>query len=427
LAMAPNFHKRQRFHALIELGSKPFIAGVGPPQFGNAFLSPGEPATPDNVIIKNCKLGLTSHHGIHGNHNQGVKIHNVEIRDFEVAGIHLNGASNIDIQDAAIGPSLKQTFNARLSQTIFLDHLMNTLLPTSPHISVLREQAKVTIRGEEKTVKDVFKELHDALQTFFASTTGPLLPLVGDGTALPDGSAVYGIVIHTTGPAAGDFGSCPFLQATAQDRMVHGVSLKNVQVKDLGVHVDQITRLKLEGNQVMGPAGDVFNWRVLTDSEDRYVGDLIGDAQLSVGAFKKFLVNTPGVDQGALAWYFGGVHMPDDILTWASVKDAKWTGGRDFLCNGDAMSHANKGAVGLFLSNLNDGKFEGVTVSNIANTGGVDASGARCTQDGYKGADSRGLALVNSPAVETTGISVNAATITAASGGAVHDIQKWST
>merc|ERR1719473_1451526 len=56
IKMSERFHKRQRFFANIELGSKPFISGAGPPQFASAFLGSAPVVVPNNVVIQNCKL-----------------------------------------------------------------------------------------------------------------------------------------------------------------------------------------------------------------------------------------------------------------------------------------------------------------------------------------------------------------------------------
>ncbi len=90
----------QRFYAHIEVGPSPFSAG-GPHNF-NADV-PYKACK--NIVIKNGKLGLTSHHGIHGNLPSNVLINNLEIFDFEVGGIHLNGASNVEVKNCVIGPS----------------------------------------------------------------------------------------------------------------------------------------------------------------------------------------------------------------------------------------------------------------------------------------------------------------------------------
>ena len=94
---------RQRFFSVIELAAKPFLANVGPPQFGSSS-SPLNAAT--NVLITNGTLGTSSHHGIHGNENQKVWVHGVHIKDFEVGGAHFNGGSDIYLSDTDIGPSL---------------------------------------------------------------------------------------------------------------------------------------------------------------------------------------------------------------------------------------------------------------------------------------------------------------------------------
>merc|ERR1719171_1326365 len=62
------------------------------------------------VTINKCELGLSSHHGIHGNNAIGVTIKNGLIKDFEVAGIALNGGHTVTIEDMTVGPSLFSSF-----------------------------------------------------------------------------------------------------------------------------------------------------------------------------------------------------------------------------------------------------------------------------------------------------------------------------
>lgn len=407
IEMTEAFHKRQRFFSSIELGSKPFISGTGPPQFANSVLSPANPRVANNVVVKNCKLGLSSHHGIHGNNNDGVTLQNLQIKDFEVGGVHLNGASNVVVENTDIGPSLKRTFRADLSQAILLDHLLNTLLLTQPDLNALRLTTEITLSGQTETVDAVFNKLHDELNEFLTHSTGNLVPLFGDGTDLPDGSAVYGLVIHKTGPAVADFGSCPFLDAKADGKMISNVTLKNINIHDLEVKVFQMTRLMLDGNQVMGPAGDVFNFVRSTTQDRVYVGNPLSDAQLAAGALKRAAetLELPGFDKSVLPWCFGATHIPEAVVHWAAGTDP-WEGGGSFECQGDAMSHHNKGAVGLRLSYLTQPMIENVDVNGVSNTGIVDADPSLCTASNYKGLDSRGVAIVNGEDVETGGITV---------------------
>ena len=99
---------QQRFFALIEIGNTPFLSGSGPTDFGKS------PQNVDNIYIHNGELGLTSHHGIHSNQATNVKISNLKIYDFEVAGIQFNGFNGIIIENVDIGPSshnVKRIYN----------------------------------------------------------------------------------------------------------------------------------------------------------------------------------------------------------------------------------------------------------------------------------------------------------------------------
>lgn len=89
---------QQRFFSIIEIGKSPFIKGSGPTSFGKL-------STVKNVYIHNGKLGLSSHHGIHSNNAENIHLENLEIRDFEVGGIQMNGFRNLKIIDIDIGPS----------------------------------------------------------------------------------------------------------------------------------------------------------------------------------------------------------------------------------------------------------------------------------------------------------------------------------
>lgn len=92
----------QRFYAHIELGSAPFVPNTGPHDFSTNFL----PAK--NVTIQNGILSQSSHHGVHGNNCDNIKLLNLKIKDFEVAAISLNGATNVVVESNIIGPIFKQ-------------------------------------------------------------------------------------------------------------------------------------------------------------------------------------------------------------------------------------------------------------------------------------------------------------------------------
>ena len=92
----------QRFFSLIELNETPFIKNQGPSNFGEISYN-------NYIYIKNGKLGLTSHHGIHGNGNKNILIEDLDISNFEVAAIALNGSENCVINKVNIHDSSKDT------------------------------------------------------------------------------------------------------------------------------------------------------------------------------------------------------------------------------------------------------------------------------------------------------------------------------
>ena len=89
LCQSKEHHIQQRFYANIELASTPFIPKQGPANFGDSIVSA------DNCWITNGYLGLSSHHGIHGNGMKNCIIENLNIYDYEVGAISINGGENI--------------------------------------------------------------------------------------------------------------------------------------------------------------------------------------------------------------------------------------------------------------------------------------------------------------------------------------------
>ena len=92
------FSVQQRFYANIELASSPFIPLQGPGSFGNTIVAASK------TLIANGDLGLSSHHGIHGNGMSEIIIQNLTIHEFEVAGIALNGGTNCLVRNVQIYP-----------------------------------------------------------------------------------------------------------------------------------------------------------------------------------------------------------------------------------------------------------------------------------------------------------------------------------
>ncbi len=118
LQQTDEFYLVQRFFNAIELNDRVFAQNNGVSSLnyqrtdrlieGEALA--GSIMKPRNVVIKNGVIGKSSHSGIHGNGVTGLTIFNVNIRDFEVSGIHCNGCKNVEITDSKVGPSMTEKF-----------------------------------------------------------------------------------------------------------------------------------------------------------------------------------------------------------------------------------------------------------------------------------------------------------------------------
>jgi len=107
-AVHPHFIDTQllKVFSLIELANMPFPNIKK--EFG--FSDVTHAVYAHNVTIKNGTIGTSPHHGIHGNNNADVQLYDLVIRDWEVAGIALNGLKNGVIRNISIS-GLEHTFS----------------------------------------------------------------------------------------------------------------------------------------------------------------------------------------------------------------------------------------------------------------------------------------------------------------------------
>lgn len=80
------------------MASAPFIPDTGPAR----FVSRDFKAASNFQLKGPGTIGLSSHHGIHGNNNANVWINNVQFRDFEVAAVALNNVKGLKITNCNV-------------------------------------------------------------------------------------------------------------------------------------------------------------------------------------------------------------------------------------------------------------------------------------------------------------------------------------
>lgn len=380
------FAVAQRFFAVIELGNMPFIPKQGPANFGSNFVGA------NHCTIKNGIIGRSSHHGIHGNQSDYLKIQNVTIRDFEVAGISVNSTYKCKISDVKIGPgSVKVPVLGNFSAARFMRQFYR--------LAEMKTEAKLDMTpllNLENEVKAVFDEVK--------ATGMSTHPLFGNPGGLPDGNN-YGILVHVKGIAVNDY-----IEEDFKEKLSSHVEIDKVLVCDMHIKVNEIVGIsKPDGSGVqVDPSGSVIQILEIKAEDDTPIHNALADAQMNLA---KFVLdnNITGVgklniEQSLVDWYYGNAD-------WNSVIST----GSKFKCNGDSMFHVNKGLHGIRVDGVNHLRIKRTHIKRIKNTGlmGDDISCGNYLishdqqeRKGYHGADVSGLHFSFCKNVEVQGIRI---------------------
>lgn len=442
----PEHYYAQRFFSVIELADRPFVAAKGPPQF-SALKHRIHPAK--HVVIENGVLGLSSHHGIHGNKCSRITLRNLVIRDFEVGGVSLNGASEVFMENIHIGPSssssqLKVPLPT-LSQARFLHHIFADLIANlHKPLASLSKEVKVKLAGQSVSVSSVMDRLGSAIHAFLADAVGKTADagalkdayaVFRNAHGLPDGSAVYGVLLHKAAPAVHEFGACEVAEREGLEAVPLGLRylLKNVTVQGLRLVTDEVIQFNAPmGRKVVGPAGDVIqllhastcaktsppklqcSWPL---GDVKYVGNVLSDAQFALQTLEEAAEKSMKLTKEEAFMYFGSMHIPQIVRNWAagtvdSLQQIFEEGKFSLTCSGDSMAHFNKGAVGIRLEFVEGAFLQDVYVRDLENHGSKASdicAAANANGVPYLGADARGIVVsvsrnVGGARVEVEGI-----------------------
>ena len=328
---------QQRFYANIELASAPFIPAQGPATF----------STESNYVAANCALirngilGVSSHHGIHGNAMINIVIDSVTIKEFEVAGIALNGTTTGVINNTTI-KNASQTIPvlSTYSQSRFIRSFLSTLKANNP-------SASLTVGGSSKSIDTIIDDLNTALDTTkdqIMATGSTTNPFFQNTTQLYDGN-LYGIVLNEKGVVVNGF---------IRDR--------DDAVGNIGVHLQDITISNLVSQPVeiiglsnpnpppsgaygvtsqAGPIGDIFQIELLTDTTTKkYIPTVLSNAQLIIAKNNVPKQGTTSITTETVNW----VESQSNLDTVMTDNDYYYVNG------GDSMGHSMKGSLGLFIS-----------------------------------------------------------------------------
>lgn len=349
---------QQRFFSCIELADQPFIPKQGPDPMADRFVA----AT--RSTVRNVHLGLSSHHGIHGNGPKRILIQNVSISDFEISGIGINGGVKLYIEDVVIsGSASKVPVRATYSQSRFLE-------PFWDRIPFEKKEETLNLRGEDKVSGLMIRDrLQKEMQTTFHAyvedrDADGIPPLFANPSGVTDRNQ-YGIVLNVLGMMVNALPSdlrSP-LENTNEDITLNRVTIcdirgRYVEVPALPVETVPEKKKKKKGEDLVtayqkvqtGPVGDVFRFDEVTDEEKkRYKGDTLSDAQIFLS-------------------HHGFGNISEKIQKWAQSAD-RLTFSPYRVSNLDSMAHMSKGTYGVLIVGGKNVRMRKVCVRNLRSEG----------------------------------------------------------
>jgi hypothetical protein len=289
------FDVQQRFYANIELASSPFVPPQGPAAFGDSIKSA------KNCLITNGTLGLSSHHGIHGNSASHIIIQNLIITEFEVAGIAMNGCEHSIIRNINI---CKMSQDIDVLSTYSAARFIRKHLDKVPDIITFngktKEQIKTALSYEMDKVKQAILKKENIPESVFKNTSG-----------LYDGG-VYGIVLNSRGIVVNDFIKNTEKRVGNHNIMIHDVNIEGLVANGgeiLGINRMPKKQDKKYGAKIQaGPVGSVLQINEI-QKNGKYIGNVISDA--------KMLCSKAGfgsIDKNIIAWAESGQNNLDQIL-----------------------------------------------------------------------------------------------------------------
>ena len=356
LKQSENHAFQQRFYSNIELANSPFIPKQGPGDFNG---STGFKSA-DNIFILNGTLERSSHHGIHANSAKNVFLYKLDIKNFEVAGIALNGSTNSIVSDIEIHDNTQHIHVlSTYSQARFIRR----------HINAINDASSINILGNDISARTIKTQIDDELEkTFSAFKNGEELPDNIFKNPEPekgyDGN-VYGMVLHVNGVVINDF----IQERTSKMTGNINIYLNNINISNLSSNPIELLGVSdISGtcsvneaygkNVQSGPVGGIIQFENIvsdkTNIDGTYVSNILSNAQFIVSKFSK----KPKVTKCILDWASQGTNLKEKAI----VEQGYY-----YVSGRDSMGHTMKGSIGLFISGGINIKGYNINVSNVKN------------------------------------------------------------
>ena len=357
LECTENFVNKQDFKvfSMIELNNSPF------PHLVFAFSDDTELKIAHNVEIKNGTLGRSPHHGVHGNSNTDVNIHDVVIRDWEVAAIGLNGLKNGKIKDATL---------TGIEHNVAFTGLVAVIQSALLELNILKNNG------------DTGAQAYITALEAMAASSDPNQSGRGHLPPNHDGNA-YGIFLNRTVNVG------PLPSGHCDDGTINCVCIENVTVCNIVTSVIETVGMRnAEGDRMKSIPFGALRWY------DAYAGEDNSFAPNALLKAQAYVMkqNSATAPDGFL----------DNILA-AEPSESEFVSQVSPIFGGDFATHTNKGAFGIRVDCGHGVSVRNCRVYNVQALGelGVDITtlpGGNnypgYQQIRYKGNDVHGISLV---------------------------------
>lgn len=379
----PEHALMQRFFTVIELGDQPFLPNEGPANFGKQYLAT------NGIWVKNGKIGLTAHHGIHGNRAKNVYIQNVTFQDYEVAAISLHGTLGLTIKNCKClktrrdVPVLGQYSAARFG-VLFGQYIANMYGEKSKNLLLAYQILKNAVNNK------VFNAVINN-----GSWNDPEIQIFRNPNGMVDGTA-YAVLIYPDGVAVNNH-----LENFDENNATRYIWIENLEVYDtIGCVVETPALLRRDDrNKIQrGMSGEAFLPfdRCMT-SDGTYIGNPVSNFQIVLQNLRSDLMADPKSKATIKGEMFGRLSIDPSLakdwflgeekLVWEPNKNSVRLGDAVFdVCyNGDVMHHVCKGIVPIRIEGADTVMLKNVIVKNTQNHGALGQSNTT-----YQGRDDGG-------------------------------------
>lgn len=365
----------QRFFAVFELASAPFTPAVGP----HNFATDGMFKAANNFKLTGPgTVGLSSHHGVHGNENNNVEISGVTFVDFEVGAVSLNNVKGLQIKNCNI-PKNRQdvpilgSFSAALQIRPYLKALKDNNPGFSMTLGDPLSKGPNRDEHEAKSVETVYNNLITSIANVFrdvrnnefidANAHKEEWELYNNFHRVVDGPC-YVFLVHGKGPAVGGFGE---EMSTDDSALSKDVSIVNNNAENIKCFTNEVLAAVVDTRVQNDARGAVLQFFNANEEEyigvypdGSYKGNVNLDAQIMVAKAMNMGALMPG---DILQTNVNSVAAP--LISWAEGTNPEFTISDKFRCNGDSMHHVIKGSIMIRVEDCEGFDIQGNTLDQV--------------------------------------------------------------